>query len=155
MISVIAKIDRSSRARLSWIQSFAASFGIVPRPIDGTIALAELPDRDSAVACKEALAGWGAVSVDFEKVEVLAEPKAVAALAAHEGALAELRRRIVPDGTDWVPCIVLLQDNLVNLNWVRMAMTEMFQPFTAKVERIEFLDGRQVLDAIDLKGEDV
>ena len=43
MITVIAKLDKSSRARLSWIQSFAASFGIVPRPIYGHIAIANIP----------------------------------------------------------------------------------------------------------------
>ena len=46
MITVIAKLDKSSRARLSWIQSFAASFGIVPRPIYGHIAIASIPAEE-------------------------------------------------------------------------------------------------------------
>ena len=41
MIDVIAKLEKSARARLSWIQSFAASFGIVPRPIYGHITLTQ------------------------------------------------------------------------------------------------------------------
>ena len=44
MITVIAKLDKSSRARLSWIQSFAASFGIVPRPIYGHIPICSIEE---------------------------------------------------------------------------------------------------------------
>ena len=153
MIDVIAKLERSARARLSWIQSFAASFGIVPRPIYGHITLAQLESRDQIAACKAALAGQEAFTVDFQTVEVLGDEKAVAALAAREGGLAEVRRRLVPGDADWTPGIVLLRDNMVNLNWVRMAMMEMFQPFTAKVERIEFMEGCDIIDGMDLKGE--
>ena len=155
MISVIAKIDKSSRARLSWIQSFAASFGIVPKPIYGHITLAELDgDRDAAIAaCKDALKDQSAVTVDFEKIDVLRSEKILVALAASGGALDELRGKLAPGGSDWTPCTVLLRDNMVDLNWVKTAMTEIFQPFTAKVDRIEFVDGGAVIDGIDLKGE--
>ena len=46
MIYAIARIDKSSRARLSWIQSFAASFGIVPKPIYGHITLCPVEEGD-------------------------------------------------------------------------------------------------------------
>lgn len=153
MVYVIAKLEKSARARLSWIQSFAASFGIVPKPIYGHITLAVLEGRDEITACKDALAEQEAFAVEFRTVEVLREEKAVAALAAREGVLAEVRRKLVPGDADWMPCTVLLQDNVMNLNWVRMAMGEMFQPFTAKVERIEFMEGNEIIDGMDLKGE--
>lgn len=154
MITVIAKLDKSSRARLSWIQSFAASFGIVPKPIYGHITLAELESRDDVAACKAALEGQRAFTVDFQTVEVLRDEKCVAAVAAREGGLAEVRLKLVPGDADWTPCTVLLWDHMMDLNWVRMAMMEMFRPFTARVDRIEFLEGDAVIDGMDLKGEE-
>lgn len=152
MVYVIAKLDKSARARLSWIQSFAASFGIVPKPIYGHITLAELPGRADIAACRAALADQEAFTVDFTAVEVLPQEKTVAALAAREGALEAVHERIAP-GMNWLPHTVLLRDSVMNLNWVRMAMGEMFQPFTARVERIEFMDGDEIIDGIQLKGE--
>lgn len=153
MVYVIAKLEKSARARLSWIQSFAASFGIVPKPIYGHITLATLEDRGSIAACKSALADQGAFTVDFTSVEVLGEEKTIAALAAREGALEAVHALIAP-GVDWMPHTALLQDNVMNLSWVRMAMGEMFQPFTAKIERIEFMENGEIIDGIDLRGEE-
>lgn len=151
MIYAIARIDKSSRARLSWIQSFAASFGIVPKPIYGHITLCPVDEADLA-SLKSALAGTAPVCVDVEKVAVLANAPAVAAMAA-DSDLTGIRRKLGAEDP-WVPHIELLRDSLVNPNWVLMAMEEMFQPFTATVDRIEFvrIAGRdfEVLDAVDL-----
>ena len=151
MIYAIARIDKSSRARLSWIQSFAASFGIVPKPIYGHITLCPVEESDLD-SLKSALAGTAPISVDVEKVAVLENAPAVAAMAT-ESALTDVRQKLGAVGP-WTPHIELLRDSLVNPNWVRMAMEEMFQPFTATVDRIEFvrIAGRdfEVLDAIDL-----
>ena len=156
MVYVIAKLEKSARARLSWIQSFAASFGIVPRPIYGHITLATLEDRDAAAAaCGQALADQGAFTVDFEKVEVLDDRKTIAAVAARQGTLEAIHEKLAPGGEDWIPCTILLQDPMVNMNWVRTAMAGMFQPFTAKVERIELMEGSEIVGGFDLKGETV
>ena len=149
MITVIAKLDKSSRARLSWIQSFAASFGIVPRPIYGHIAICSIPAEDIG-SVKSALAGQKAFSVDFTEVAVLREEKIIAALAVREGALEDIHAKLCP-GTDWTPHTELLRDNLMDLNWVRSAMAGMFQAFTATISRIEFMDGGDVVDAVDLE----
>ena len=149
MITVIAKLDKSSRARLSWIQSFAASFGIVPRPIYGHIAICSIPAEDIG-SVKSALAGQKAFSVDFSEVAVLREEKIIAALAVREGALEDIHAKLCP-GTDWTPHTELLRDNLMDLNWVRSAMAGMFQAFTATISRIEFMDGADVVDGIDLE----
>ena len=151
MIEVIAKLDKSSRARLSWIQSFAASFGIVPRPIYGHITLGAV-DAGDMEACKASLEARKAFSVDFTSVAVMPKEKIIAALAVREGALEELHGRLSADA-DWTPHTELLRDNLMDLNWVRSAMAGMFQPFTATVSRIEFLENGVVVDGIDL-GED-
>ena len=148
MITVIAKLDKSSRARLSWIQSFAASFGIVPRPIYGHIAIASIPE-DRLEAVKSTLTGQKAFSVDFSEVAVLREEKIIAALAVREGALEDIHAKICP-GADWTPHTELLRDNLMDLNWVRSAMAGMFHAFTATISRIEFMDGGNVMDGIDL-----
>ena len=151
MIYAIARIDKSSRARLSWIQSFAASFGIVPKPIYGHITLCPVEEADLE-SRKAALAGVAPVTVDVEKVDVLEKAPAVAAMLA-ESKLTDLRKVL---GTEdpWVPHVELFRDSLVNPSWVCMAMTEMFQPFTATVDRIEFVRdtgrGFEVLDAVDL-----
>ena len=151
MIYAIARIDKSSRARLSWIQSFAASFGIVPKPIYGHITLCPVEDVDLE-SRKAALAGVAPVTVDVEKVDILEKAPAVAAMLA-ESKLSDLRKALGAEDP-WVPHIELLRDSLVNPNWVLMAMEEMFQPFTATVDRIEFvrIAGRdfEVLDALDL-----
>ena len=159
MLYVIAKLDRSSRARLSWIQSFAASFGIVPKPIYGHVVLAAIQGANATLisACKDALEGQEAFTVDFQKIEVLPEKGEVVALAAREGAMEAIReklRAVAPVDENWTPCTMLLRDHMTNLNWVRMAMSEMFQPFTAGVERIEFITRSQAVDSLELKGED-
>ena len=152
MINVIAKLDKSSRARLSWIQSFAASFGIVPRPIYGHIAICDISAEEIA-SVKASLAAWKAFSVDFTSVAVLPQEKIIAALAAREGALEEIHAQLCP-ADDWTPHTELLRDDLMDLNWVRSAMAGMFQPFTATISCIEFLDGGNVIDAIELRGEE-
>ena len=151
MITVIAKLDKSSRARLSWIQSFAASFGIVPRPIYGHIPICSI-EEGQIEGIKAALADQKAFSVDFTSVEVLHEEKMIAALATREGALEEIHEALCP-GADWTPHTELLRDNLMDLNWVRSAMAGMFQSFTATISRIEFMDGGEVVDAVDLEAQ--
>ena len=152
MIYAIARIDKSSRARLSWIQSFAASFGIVPKPIYGHITLCPV-EESGLETYKSALAGTAPISVDVEKVAVLENAPAVAAMVATDSGLNDIRRKLSVEDS-WTPHIELLRDSLVNPNWVRMAMEEMFQPFTATVDRIEFVRntgrGFEVLDAMDL-----
>lgn len=152
MIYAIARIDKSARARLSWIQSFAASFGIVPRPIYGHITLCPIEETRIAEH-KAALANAAAVSVHVETIALLEHAPAVAALAAADSGLNGIRQALGCD-TPWAPHIELLRDSMVNLNWVRMAMTEMFEPFTATVDRIEFVRdtgrGFEVLDAVEL-----
>lgn len=151
MIYAIAKLNKSSRARLSWIQSFAASFGIVPRPIYGHVTLCAV-EETCIETHKAALAGTVAVPVNVESIAVLESTPAVVALVSVES-LDDLRRKLGAEDV-WTPHVELLRDNMVSLNWVRMAMGEMFQPFTATVDRIEFVRdtgrGFEVLDAVDL-----
>ena len=151
MIYAIARIDKSSRARLSWIQSFAASFGIVPKPIYGHITLCPV-EESQLEAHKAALAGTTPISVNVENVAVLEGDPAVAAMAA-ESTLTDVRQKLGANDP-WTPHIELLRDSMVNPNWVLMAMKEMFQPFTATVDRIEFVRdtgrGFEILDAVDL-----
>ena len=149
MIYAIAKLNKSSRARLSWIQSFAASFGIVPRPIYGHITLCPV-DESNLETLKAAVTGTEVIPVNVEAIAVL--EKAVVATINREG-LDHIRRKLGAE-EPWTPHVELLRDNMVDPNWVKMAMTEMFQPFTSTVDRIEFVRdtgrGFEVLDAVDL-----
>ena len=151
MIDVILKLEHSARARLSWIQSFAASFGIVPKPIYGHIALCSVEAEELEV-CKAALTGLEAFSVDFEQIDVLPGVPVIAALAARHGVLEEVHTKVCGDA-HWIPCVELLRDPMVNMGWVRTAMREMFQPFAAKVVRIEFMEQGNLVDALDLREE--
>lgn len=151
MIDVILKLENSARARLSWIQSFAASFGIVPKPIYGHIPLCAVAPEEMET-CKSAVEGLKAFSVGFEKIDILPNVPCVAALAVREGVLEDVHAKVCGDA-DWTPCVELLRDPMVNMGWVRTAMTEMFQPFTAKVVRIEFMDGQTLVDAVELEAE--
>lgn len=152
MIYAIAKLNKSSRARLSWIQSFAASFGIVPKPIYGHITLCPVEEAD-LTALKSILTGTAPICVNVETVSVLENAPAVAALVAAENDLNDVRQKLGAEEA-WTPHIELFRDSLVNPSWVCMAMKEMFQPFTATIERIEFVRdtgrGFEVLDALDL-----
>ena len=149
MIDVILKLENSARARLSWIQSFAASFGIVPKPIYGHIPLTSVEAADLE-NCKAALAGLKAFSVDFEAIDILPDAPVVAALAVKEGTLADVHSKLCGDAP-WMPCVALLRDPMVNMSWVRSAMREMFQPFTAKVVRVEFMENGALVDALELE----
>ena len=149
MIDVILKLENSARARLSWIQSFAASFGIVPKPLYGHISLGSVTPEEIE-ECKSAVTGQKAFSVDFEKIDILPGVPRVAALAVREGVLEEIHAKLCGDA-DWTPCVELLKDPMVNMGWVRTAMREMFKPFTAKVVRVEFMDGNTVVDAVELE----
>ena len=152
MIYAIAKLNKSSRARLSWIQSFAASFGIVPKPIYGHITLCPVEEAD-LTALKSILTDTAPICVNVETVAVLENAPAVAALVAAENDLNDVRQKLGAEEA-WTPHIELFRDSLVNPSWVCMAMKEMFQPFTATIERIEFVRdtgrGFEVLDALDL-----
>lgn len=148
MIEVILKLDKSSRARLSWIQSFAASFGIVPKPIYGHISLGMIPDEE-LTACKESLYNQSAFAVDINRIDILPNAPVVAAMAVKSDVLEEIQRTVAADG-DWIPCVELLRDSVMNLSWVRTAMEGMFQPFSARIERIEFMKDGFCVDAMDL-----
>ena len=160
MLHVIARIDRSSRARLSWIQSFAASFGIVPKPIYGHITLLSVDNAEESAllhTCRAALADQAAFSVDFTCVDILAGQPVVAVLAASGGVLDAVHEKLADTQEDWIPHIALLREEQMSLNWIRTAMGQMFQPFTAKVESIEIVrdtpGGFEVIGTVDLKGE--
>ena len=69
-----------------------------------------------------------------------------------EGTLEDVHSKLCHDA-QWMPCVELLRDPMVNMSWVRSAMREMFQPFTAKVVRVEFMENGTLVDALDLEGE--
>ena len=162
MYSVIAILDRPARARLSWIQSFAASFGVVPRPIYGHITLASFEDDGLIPACADALAGQTAFSVDFPGVDILEGEPVVAALAAREGTLEAVQETLCAAlniREKEVPHVALIREERLNLSWVRTAMGQMFQPYSARVEAIEIVrdtnGGFEVLKRVELKGDSV
>lgn len=156
MLQLIAKLDKSSRARLSWIQSFAASFGIVPKPIYGHMTLATFPEEEAEeriLRYGQQLAGCKVIPVYYEQIAVKAQEGAVVAKAAQEERLSQLLNEGA--AAAWCPETVLIRDNMINLNWIKMAMDEMFQPFEARVERIEIVktEGSQfeVIAGFDLE----
>ena len=101
-------------------------------------------------ACKAFLAEQTAFTVDFTEIAVLRQEKMIAALAARESLMEEIHHKLAPNAL-WTPHTELLRDDMMDLGWVKTAMAGMFQPFTATISRMEFLENGAVIDGVDLK----
>ena len=151
MLCVIAKLSRSATEKLRTLQSVAASFGVHPSPVYGHITIAAYtPDDDTEfiAGCKELLQGIGSFSVFFDKIEVLSETSIIVATPRKDGVLASLHDRLTARygpfldqwtcGDRWYPHTTLLYHPQADLANICRSMQEMFSPFEATVNSIEF-----------------
>ena len=170
MLCVIAKIDNESRNHLRSIQQVADSLGVPPRVLYGHITLATFVsgDEDEIIcSCKEMLCDHSVFSIQYEKVEALPATSIVVVSPKIEGVLWNLHKKLVRGRYDqldiwsrddtWKPHTTLVHKPPVDLNLVAEEMCSIFEPFSARVERIEFskvtASGYEIIDAVDLKGE--
>lgn len=167
MLCVIAKIDEESRIKLANLQLTAESFGIPPRKLYGHITLSTLvcEEEDAYIAfCKTTLRDVKAFSVLHEQVEVLSATSIIVASPKKRGDLENIQKTLTAGWENkinmwtkpdvWYPHTTLLYKPDADLNAICKAMTAIFHPFTAKIERIEFSNvtdnGYHIMDSISL-----
>lgn len=167
MLCAIAKIDEESRIKLESLQLTAEGFGIPPGNLYGHITLSTLVcnEEDAYIAfCKTMLRDVNAFSVLYEQVEVLSATSIIVASPRKRGDLENIQKILVAGWEDkintwtkpdvWRPHTTLLYKPDADLNAICKAMTAIFYPFTAKIERIEFSkvtdNGYHIIDSIAL-----
>ena len=151
MICLIAKLDEASTGKLRALQDVAARMGASPRPLYGHITIASyVGDEEAAFVreCQELLAGTASFAVSYPKIEVLSETSIIVASPENAGELARLHEKIATGyadlldrwtaGEDWYPHTTLLYDPEADLERICEEMQKVFEPFEAKVERLEF-----------------
>lgn len=168
MLCVIAKLSRSATEELRLLQRVAASFGMHPTPVYGHVTIAAYTSDDDAefiAGCKELLQGIGSFSVFFDKIEVLSETSIIVATPRKDSVLTALHDRLaaryVPfldqwtRGDSWYPHTTLLYHPQADLAGICRSMREIFSPFEAAVNSIEFSrvseTGYQITDRIALR----
>lgn len=167
MLCVIAKLNHNAVERLRALQNAAASFGIRPAPVYGHVTIATYtPDDDTEfiMGCKELLQNIGPFSVFFDKIEVLSATSIIVATPQKAGVLMSLHDRLAARygpfldqwtcGDSWYPHTTLLYHPQADLASICRSMQEIFSPFEAAVNGIEFSKvteaGYRITDRITL-----
>lgn len=168
MLCVIAKLSRSATEELRSLQSVAASFGIHPSPVYGHVTIAAYTpddDMDFIAGCKELMQDVRPFSVSFDKIEVLSQTSIIVATPRKDGVLMSLHARLAARygpfldqwtcGDSWYPHTTLLYHPQADLAGICRSMQEIFSPFEAAVNSIEFSrvseTGYQITDRIALR----
>lgn len=151
MLCVIAKLSRSATEELRSLQSVAASFGIHPSPVYGHVTIAAYTpddDMDFIAGCKELIQDVHPFSVFFDKIEVLSQTSIIVATPRKDGVLMSLHDRLAARygpfldqwtcGDSWYPHTTLLYHPQADLAGTCRSMQEIFSPFEATVDGIEF-----------------
>lgn len=167
MLYVIALIDQAAREKLTGLRLLAAPFGIPPQNLHGHITLAGYTGGDEeefVSSCKAILSGYGKFPVHYDQIELFASTSAVVAVPRKEGVLDAIQREIseawAADLNEWTrrdvwhPHTTLAYHPTVDLEAVTELMRGKFEPFTARVDRIEFsleyAPRYETIDFIDL-----
>ena len=168
MLCVIAIIDHDSRDRLLKIQSIGEKFGIAPRHLHGHITLATYlgTEEDRFISsCKDILSGYHTCTVHYEKIQILSATSIIVATPEKISTLTDIQRDISDRWCDkldrwtraevWEPHTTLVHRPGFDLEPVAGAMQEMFEPFSARIDRVEFSrvcdNGYEILETVSLK----
>lgn len=167
MLCVIARIDPGSRDRLAALRRKAEARDRRAGELYGHITLATyMGDEEERfiASCGALLSGFAAFPVRYERIEPLPATSILVASLAKEGALLSLHKELAGmwresldkwTGTAlWVPHTTLLYDPDGDLEALAAVLREAFDPFAARVERIEFSRveerGYTIVGAVDL-----
>lgn len=167
MLCVIAKLDEEATKRLAKLQEAAAGFGMTSRKLYGHITLISyLGEKEKGFieACKSALQGQRSFAVWYEKVEVLIRTSIIVASPDRAGILTEIHDRLAGNGWDdldvwsqkgvWHPHTTLIYHPEGNLTEAAQTMQDGFEPFQARISRIEFSrvteGGYEIMDELEL-----
>lgn len=168
MLCVIARIDEKARERLAALQDVAVELGVPPRPLYGHITLVTyVGDREPEFIAhaKAALREQRQFTAHYDRIGVLETAQVVAAMPKKEGELEKVQSLIAVDCTAcvdawtrpslWIPHTTLAHRPPVAIDVLADAMSREFEPFSTRVDRIEFSrvleDGYAIVDAVDLK----
>ncbi len=167
MLCVIARIDPGARERLTALRRKAEAFGGEVRELYGHITLATyIGDEEQRFvsSCQERLFGFSAFTVRYGRIEVLPATAILVAALEKEGELLSIHREVTKKWSKdldrwtsdelWKPHTTLLHHPQGDLEAAAAVLREIFTPFTARVERIEFSrveeEGYTIVDHLDL-----
>lgn len=172
MLCAIAAIDSAATERLAELEQAAERFDIPPQDVHGHITLATyIGDDEEAFisSCKSILAGYGKFPVYYDRVGtwicksgmrsfIGAFPRKEPAIMTIQKEIAGRWSAYLNEWTQeevWNPHTSLLYIQGADLSAVAEAMQEMFEPFAAQVNRIEFSrvyeNGYEIIDSIELQ----
>ena len=168
MLCAIARLSGPDRDRLRAVQAAALALGYAPTPLYGhvTLAVCAHGDEDAFTAgCREALNGLAPFAVRYERIEILSQTSIIVATPAKSGAMLAAHDILSARFGDWLdaftrgeawrPHTTLFHHPDADLAPVCRAMAARFEPFTARIDRVELSrvlpKGYAIVGSIDLK----
>ena len=155
MLCAIIIVDAAATDRLLRVRQIAERFGYPPKEVHGHITLATYTGDDEEgfiSSCRAILSKFGKFPVYYDKVEaweaVSGVKTFIVAVPRKEHTIVALQKEISrvwaadlnewTRGDVWSPHTSLIHVPGKDLSDVAEAMQEEFEPFAAKIDRIEF-----------------
>lgn len=168
MVCAIATIDVDARKHLAELAKLTERFGITPRNIHGHITLATYVSKNESgfvSSCKECLSVHDKFFVCYEKIEIWGPPEIIVAVPRKDDVIAaiqeEISRNWAQDLNEWTqadtwqPHTTLVTNPQADFQAIAEAMQEKFEPFVARIGRIEFSrvyeTGYEIIDSVELQ----
>ena len=168
MLCVIAKLPEDASEKLRMLRDSALPAELAGVPLYGHITIATyLPEDDGsfAEACVRTIREYSSFTVRYEKLRVLCRTSIIAALPSMTEELVSLHSRVADQyagsldrwtaGKDWLPHTTLFYDPAADLQALCRKMQQQFDPFEARISRIELSqvreDGYTIRDVIRLR----
>lgn len=168
MLCAIAILDEAARERLAQLAQLTERFGIPPRNIHGHITLATYVGENESgfvSSCKKRLSAHEKFSVWYDRIEIWGPPEIIVAAPRKDHGIAAIQKEIsrrweqyLNEWTKadvWQPHTTLVTNPQADFQAILETMREMFEPFAAMVERIEFSrvyeQGYEIVDCVELR----
>ena len=168
MLCVLAKVDPLAKSHLLQLQEPIKKFGVPPRDLHGHITLVTYVGENEEAfisSCKTVLSGVKPFSVNYDKIEVLEATSILVASPRKEDEIVCVQKRITKGWEAWLDCwtqadvwkphTTLLHDPQADLHGIARAIQEIFEPFSARINEVEFSrvneHGYEVIESIVLR----
>ena len=167
MLCVIAKLNDAAAEKLAAIREAAFPEGRVLKHLHGHITIATYlgNEEDQFIrSCRELLKDFPLFEIEYEKIEVLEETSIIVATPKKSGQLDLMHQSIAEKYNDsldvwtqkdrWYPHTTLFYSPEEDLHSICGKMRAEFEPFLARICRIEFSrvcnSGYEIVDHVDL-----
>ena len=167
MLCAIAKLSEEATKELESVRRMALPEDIKVKPLYGHITVASYigeNDKRFIQKCSELLEGMPPFVIKYDKIEVLEETFIIVASMTDPGLLGAIHKVIASwydeeldqwTGSDsWYPHTTLLYSPDLDLQSICGKMNESFEPFSAKIHRIDFSKvtehGYEIVGSADL-----